>query len=311
VGIAGSLPHVRILLLGEALVDLVCERPIASLAEADAFVPHPGGAVANVALVAARHGAQVELAGGAGDDEWGVWLQRVLREGGVGTEWFSLLPLATPLALVAVDAAGEPTFTVYGQDIATTITALGDRAGEAVDACDALFVSSNTLVAEDERAVTMAVRERALTHDKPVVFDPNLRLHRWPTAARAAAAARDVVPGCLLVRCNRAEAEILTGEPDPAAAAEALLAGGAEHVIVTLGRDGAILRGGGLRLDVPGASAETVDTTGAGDTLMGVLLARLAASAFYPPTLAMALPEAVGAAARTTEHYGAHPRSDC
>ena len=298
----------RILLLGEALVDLVCERPVTGLEAADAFVPHPGGAVANVAMVAARHGAQVELAGGAGTDPWGRWLQRVLGDAGVGQEWFALHDgLHTPVAFVAIDAAGEPTFHIYGQEIAATVAALADAITDAVEACDALFVSSNTLVAEDEREVTMAARQRALELGRPLLFDPNLRLHRWPSATRAATAAREVIPGALLVRCNRAEAEVLTGEPDPVAAAEALLAGGAEHVIVTLGRDGAILRGGGLRLDVPGVSAETVDTTGAGDTLMGVLLARLAASAFYPPTLAMALPEAVSAAARTTEHYGAHP----
>ncbi|MBI5106486.1 MAG: carbohydrate kinase, partial [Solirubrobacterales bacterium] len=34
----------RTLCLGEALVDLVCEQPAASLAQAPAFVPHPGGA---------------------------------------------------------------------------------------------------------------------------------------------------------------------------------------------------------------------------------------------------------------------------
>ena len=56
----------RTLCLGEALVDLVCERPVASIAEADAFVPRFGGAIANVAVTAARRGADVALAGGVG-----------------------------------------------------------------------------------------------------------------------------------------------------------------------------------------------------------------------------------------------------
>jgi sugar/nucleoside kinase (ribokinase family) len=299
---------VRILLLGEALVDLVCEHPVEGLAEAHAFVPHPGGAVANVAAVAARHGAQASLAGGAGNDPWGIWLRRHLEADGVDLRWFVLHDdLSTPVAFVAVDHTGEPSFHIYGQEIAPTIAALGDRIGEAVEQCGALFVSSNTLVAEDERAVTMAARERALALGRPLVFDPNLRLHRWPTAARAAVVARELIPGALLVRCNAAEAEILTGESDPTAGAQSLLAAGAQHAIVTLGPRGALLRGGGLRLDVPGVPARTVDTTGAGDTLTGVLLARLAASGFYPPTLAMALPEAVALAARATEHFGAHP----
>lgn len=298
----------RVLLLGEALVDLVCEEPVAHLGDAGAFVPHPGGAVANVAAVAARLGAHVALAGGAGDDDWGVWLRDRLAGDGVDLEHFVLREgVPTPVAFVTVDAGGEPRFAMYGQGIATVAAALGDRIAEVVEAGDALFLSSNVLVEDEERLVTMAAREAALSLGRPLVFDPNLRLARWGSATRAAAAARDVVPGAFLVRCNRAEAEVLTGEADPAAAAGSLLAGGAQHVIVTLGPGGALLRGGGLRLDVPGVPARTVDTTGAGDTLMGVLLARLAASAFYPATLAMVLPEAVERAARATEHFGAHP----
>jgi fructokinase len=301
---------VRVLALGEALVDLVRERP-------DSYAPHRGGAVANTALVAASLGADVALAGGAGDDDWGRWLRDGLEAAGVDLTWFELVAgLQTPVAFVRVDEGGEPEFSVYGQDIARTIVPLADRIDEAVEACGGLFLSSNTLVDEEgahaaeggrSRAVTMRARERALELGRPVVFDPNLRLHRWPSATRAAAAAREVCADALLVRCNLAEAELLTGEPDPVAAAEGLLAGGAQHVVVTLGPDGALLRGGGLRLDVPGVPARVVDATGAGDTLMGVLLARLALSGFYPPALAAALPEAVERAARATEHFGAHP----
>lgn len=298
----------RILLLGEAAVDLVCERPVAGLAEADAFVPHPGGAVANVAAVAARAGARAVLAGGAGDDPWGRWLRDGLEREGVDVRWFALREgTRTLVVFVAVDERGEPTFHVYGDDPPGP-SAAADAVEEALAASDALLLSTNTRVREDDREVTLGARERALAEDKPVVVDPNLRLGRWPSAARAAAAARELVPGAMLVRCNRAEAEILTGEPDPAAAAASLLAAGAGHVVVTLGADGALLRGGGLRLDLPGVPARTVDTTGAGDTLTGVLLARLAASRFYPPTLVLALPEAVAAAARATEHFGARSR---
>lgn len=298
----------RVLLLGEALVDLVCERPVDNLAEAHAFVPHPGGAVANVAAVAARHGATVSLAGGAGNDPWGIWLRRELESEGVDTHWFRLLDgVHTPVAFVAVDHEGEPSFRIYGEGIAAVVGALAGEAEEAVAHSEALFFSSNTLVGEDEREVTMRARAHALSLGRPVLFDPNLRLHRWPTAARAAATAREAIAGAWLVRCTAAEAEVLTGEPEPESAASALLAAGAEHVVVTLGAEGALLRGPGLRRDVPGVPARTVDTTGAGDTLMGVLLARCAASAFYGPTLALALPEAVEKAARATEHFGAHP----
>jgi fructokinase len=296
----------RILLLGEALVDLICERPVASIGEADAFAPHFGGAVANVAVGAARQGAKVELAGGAGDDAWGSWLRDRLTREGVGLEWFGALPdVVTPIAFVTVDEHGEPTYAIYGDSIAAAVEALGDRLPEAVDACDAIFFTSNTLVGERERELTLNARERALSQGKHVVFDPNLRLHRWESAGAAASEARALVKDAFLVKLNATEARLLSGEDDPAAAAEGLLAAGAQHVVVTLGADGALVRGGGMRIDVPGVPAEPISAVGAGDAFMGVVLGRLAGTDFYPPAIAAAARDAAEEGARATERWGA------
>jgi sugar/nucleoside kinase (ribokinase family) len=301
----GSLSPTRTLCLGEALVDLICERPIGDISQADSFVPHFGGAVANVAVVAARHGAHVALAGGAGDDEWGRWLRDRLGREGVGLSLFELIPgTQTPLAIVAVSAAGEPSYRIYGETIATVVHALADRLEDAIRSSAALFMSSNTLVGSDEREVTMRARELALGLGREVVFDPNFRLHRWPSRAEAAASANACVPGAMLVRANADEAALMTGEDDPERAAVALLKAGARMVVITLGPDGAILRGE-LRLDVPGRPATVRSTIGAGDVLTGILLARLATSGFYPAALAASLTEAVAQSALACERWGA------
>jgi sugar/nucleoside kinase (ribokinase family) len=106
------------------------------------------------------------------------------------------------------------------------------------------------------------------------------------------------------VRCNAAEAELLTGEPDPERAAASLLKMGARLAVVTLGADGAILRGE-FRADVPGVGAKVVSTVGAGDVLTGILLSRLTLTGFYAPAVAASLPEVVAAAARATERWSA------
>jgi len=294
------------LCLGEALVDLVCESPVPGLAQAPSFVPHFGGATANAAVTAARAGADVMLAGGAGDDEWGVWLRDRLEAEGVDLRLFRLVPgVATPLSFVTVDREAQPTFAIYGDTIGTVIEAVGALLADAVEHADGVFLASNTLVGEAERVLTMEVRRQALEHGIPVVFDPNLRLHRWPSTARAVEASRACVRDSFLVKCNAEEARLLTGESDPARAADGLLAGGARHAVVTRGADGALLRGSGFSVDVPGVPAQPVDTTGAGDVLVGILLAKLASSRYYPAALAAALPEAVTAAARATERWGA------
>jgi fructokinase len=296
----------RTLCVGDALVQVVCEHPAGSLTEADAFVPHFGGAIANVAVTAARRGADVALAGGVGDDPWGRWLAARLAAEGVALDHFRLLPgRPTPVAFVTVDRDGQPTSTLYGEGFSASPAGLGDGLLDAVDACDALFFSSSTLVGDEARALTLAARERALRDGKPVVLDPDLRPEQW----RSTSAAAEVVGACVerafLVKCNEREARALTGELDVDAAAASLRAAGAQHVVVTLGADGALLRGGGLDRDVPGVPASPVDATGAGDAVTGVLLAALARTAFYPAALAAMLPDAVQEGARATERYGA------
>ena len=295
----------RTLCIGDAIVDLVGERPGATLAAVDRFSAHFGGAVANVAIVAARAGAPVSLAGGAGDDAWGRRLRGELEAAGVDVTRFVLVPgVETPLAFVTVSADGEPTYHLRGEQRELVTAAIGEGLGDAVTDAGALFISTNTLVGRAERAMTMRARELALAAGKPLVFDANLRLHRWATRADAVASANACVNGALLVRANRAEAQLMTGEDVPDRAAAALVKSGARLVVLTLGSDGAILSGA-LRATVPGVPCRPVNTAGAGDVLTGTLLARLALSGFDPASVAASLPEAIEAAARACERWGA------
>src|SRR3954454_7534424 len=67
-------PAMPFLILGEALVDLICEQAAEGIRDAAAFAPHFGGAAANVAVSAAWAGGRPALGGGAGQDPWGQWL---------------------------------------------------------------------------------------------------------------------------------------------------------------------------------------------------------------------------------------------
>ena len=291
-------------------MDLICERPLADVSGADALVPHFGGAVANVAVIAARYGAHVALAGGAGDDAWGHWLLDRLQRERVETSLFELVPgTQTPLATVLIDRSGEPRYEIYGgsgDGVAALSGALGERLEEAVRGSAALLISSATLAGSNESDVTMRARELALSLGRPVVFDPGIRLDRWRSRAEAAASANACVPGALLVCATAGEAALMTGEDDPERAALALLKAGARMVVITLGADGAILRGEHrLDVDVDCVPATILSTIGAGDVLTGILLARLATSAFYPSAVAASLPEAVAQAVQACERWGA------
>ena len=266
-----------IVCLGEALVDLICERPVRSLDEADSFSPHFGGALANVAVAARRAGADSALAGAAGDDEWGRWLARRLEREGVGLDFFELIAGAqTPLAFAIFDADGEPTFQIYGDAIELAVAAVAPRLEPAIEAATALVYGSTTLATSGERKVTLRARELALERGVRVCFDPNIRPNRWGGDPEPAAAiSRELVAGSTVVRTNRTEATEIAGVEDPREAADAIAALGAELAVVTLGAEGAVIRGA-CEAEAPTPAVEVVSTIGAGDAFMGTLVAGLA-----------------------------------
>ncbi|HZR91221.1 MAG TPA: PfkB family carbohydrate kinase [Gaiellaceae bacterium] len=293
-----------VLVLGETIVDLVRE-PGSGGAESDSFVPHLGGGPTNVSVVAARCGAPVALAGGAGDDLWGRWLAERLRREGVDLRFWSLVPGArTAVAFVVVDRDGVPGFLIYGEGIEPAVLSVGRVLEEAVRACSALVLGSNTMVGAEERRLCLRARDLALASGKPVLWDANLRLHRWPDPQAALELARSLCSGAFLVKVNAEEARLLTGRRHPRRAAEALHALGARVALVTLGAGGALLCGD-VDASLPAEPASVVDTTGAGDALLGVLVAALSDAAFDPSALVAALPAAVAVAARSTEAFGA------
>jgi sugar/nucleoside kinase (ribokinase family) len=291
--------------LGEALVDLVCERELSEPGEADHFVPHPGGALANVAVAARRAGAEVVLVGGVGADDWGEWLRERLWREGVDTRWLAAVDgVATPVAFVTFDWDREPSFAVYGEAIGATMRAAGTRLEQALASVTALVFGSNTLVGEPEREVTLRARRSALDRSLPVLFDPNFRPNRWRDLGRAAEICRDLIDGAFVVHANREEAELLTGAEEPGAAASELCALGARLAVVTLGAQGALIRGE-AEGEVSSPDVEVVSPLGAGDAFMGALAAGLAAVDWDPTRAAEALPAATAAGARACTGWGA------
>jgi sugar/nucleoside kinase (ribokinase family) len=297
----------RIACLGEALVDLVCERPVTGPSEVNAFVPHFGGALANVAVQAARLGADVGLCGGVGDDPWGRWLEEQLRRAGVDTTDFVLERSGvTPVVLVTVSGRGEPDYTVYGSTTGLGLVPAAERISHAIGAAGLVLLTSNTLLGEQERRLTMGARAQAIADGKKVVIDANLRPNRWADPAEMRRETLALLEGAFLAKMNLHEAEVLTGESDPVRAAEALQGDVARNVVITSGERGAVLRGeNGVAREVPALPVVVRNAAGAGDAVTGVLLARLAASGGYAPSLNVALPEAMEMAASVVQRWGA------
>ncbi|BAL86880.1 putative PfkB-family carbohydrate kinase [Actinoplanes missouriensis 431] len=260
------------MVMGEALIDLLEAEAGPDLIYRQAI----GGAPLNVAVAVSRLGGDVEFAGSLGTDVLGDRIAALLAEAGVGGRGIRRVAVPTTLAVTTFEGA-EPTFTFYGEPPSYALLGPGDLDLGRVAGADVLYTGSICLLREPFRSAARAAWEVT----GPVkVFDPNVRPTLLPDDA-AVDALRELVEEFFatadLVKLSSADALVLYREPDPAAAAQRILALGADAVVVTCGSKGAYVAtaaGGGM---LPAPKVSAVDATGAGDSVMGALISRLLA----------------------------------
>ena len=98
-----------------------------------------------------------------------------------------------------------------------------------------------------------------------------------PVYADAVSAAKAIKLNGLLnkltcLKLNRMEAEILTGESDPSAAAKSLFFSGLKHPFVSCGKAGIITFDGANLISVPARIVPCINSTGAGDAATAAII---------------------------------------
>jgi fructokinase len=258
--------------LGEALIDLL----EADLAGEQIYRQAIGGAPLNVAVGVARLGGRVEYAGTLSTDVLGDRIAAFLREAGVGDKGVRRVGVPTTLAVTTFEGA-EPAFTFYGEPPSYALLSPADLDPATVTGADVLYTGSICLLREPFRT---AAREAWAGSRNIRVFDPNVRPKLLPDEA-ALTALRDLAEeffaGADLVKLSSADAQLLYGDSDPAAAADRIRGLGARAVVVTCGARGAHVAAADGAVLLPAPAVAAIDATGAGDSVMGALVRRLLA----------------------------------
>ncbi len=217
----------------------------------------PGGKGANQALAARRAGAAVTLAGAVGTDSFAGLALRSLRQGGVDLGLVRRTDRPTGCAAIMVGAQGDH----RGENL-IAVASGANRAAAAASVPDSVLGRDTILLCQMEvpAAETWALIRRA--------------------RARGARAVLNLAPAAPIDPALFAEIDILVaneGEASTIGVEPAALAGRLRQAfVVTTGGAGstAFLADGG-HIDVGALAVEPVDTTGAGDTFVGVLAAGL------------------------------------
>lgn len=279
----------RIVVLGSANMDLVVRqsRP-ASPGETmfgSSFSTGPGGKGLNQAIAAARAGADVAFLGAVGDDEFGGRLRDRLAADLVDVAGLRTVAAPTGIAAITVTDDGENSIVVVP----------GANDWDVLDDADReTIASASHLVVQLERPQNLLSEALIFAREHGV------------TTVLTPAPARQGIAGLVALADvlvpNEGEAALLAGGAAAESAAIAL-SGGGGTVVVTRGVRGAIVaRAGTIAHRVAARSARAVDTTGAGDTFTGVLVAWLAGGAGWAEALEAA---AAGAALAVGRHGAA------
>ena len=227
-----------------------------------------GGKGANQAVVAARQGARVAMLGAVGQDAHGAALLAALQADGIDThavERIAGTPSGTAAILLMPD--GENSIVVIpGANHALT--------PERVRAQAARLRQARVVVAQLECPLDAVTEALAIAREAGAVTVLN---------AAPVQPLGDALLGQLdWLVVNEIEAAALAGMPVPGpaearAVAEQLRRRGPRQVLVTLGAEGLVLAGPEGTLALPAPRVQAIDTTGAGDTVVGALAAALAA----------------------------------
>lgn len=253
----------RIFNLGSINIDHVYRvpafvRPGETLA-ATAYARGAGGKGFNQSVALARAGAAVVHIGAIGPE--GVWLRDYLSHDNVDTGALAILDEPTGHAIIQVDRNGQN---------AIVLAAGANHAipqGHVQKALQGAS-SGDWFLCQNETNDVGAALEAAKAAGLKCCFNP----------APMSEAVQDYPIHCVdWLILNETEGADLSGASEPKEIIHHLLARWPHlQVVLTLGGDGAVFGQSAERLRVSACRVEPVDTTAAGDTFVGYLLASLA-----------------------------------
>ncbi len=217
-----------------------------------------GGKGSNQAIAMARWGATPSLITAVGDDAAARDARELWASEGVDASAVRTGERATMAGVILVETSGENRIAIASGALEELTTADMDAAATIIESAQALVISL-----EVPHAVAVRAAQIARAASVPVIVNPapagNVEESLWTLAD-------------LLVP-NVPEARQLLDDPEASETqlAEALHERTRATVVVTCGDHGAVIADArGVRV-IEGVRVDAVDTTGAGDTFVGVL----------------------------------------
>lgn len=240
---------------GEGLVDLVPLSAEIKDPRLTPLVPALGGGPFNVAIAAARQGEPTQFLSRVSTDNFGNSIMDRLAEENVDTSLVQRGPEPTTLAVTSLNPDGSASYSFYLEGTADRLV------DPPTDITTDIACFGTVSLALEPGASRYATLLRRLSQQGAfIALDPNIR--PFYATAEHKAFLYELLPYVDLLKLSDEEEEFLDSPQAPIK-------------VVTCGGDGVKVYIGNRYLEVPAPKITVHDTIGAGDTVMGCLLAEI------------------------------------
>ena len=291
---------------GELLVDMIALNS-GKLTEVDGFLKKFGGAPANTASGLAKLGLPVNYICKVGADPFGDFLKSGLKSYGVNISGVVTSPTGTTtLAFVSLTEKGERDFFF----IRGVHDKIDPSEVELPKRTQFFHFGSLTQTSSSGLKATAKLVHQAHKQQAIISYDPNIREFLWGDLKLAKLVVLDTLKKVNILKVNEEEAELLSGETNPAKAASKLFRDSLDILIITLAGKGCYYHTANFKGYIPTIKVKVVDTTGAGDAfnagfIAGLYQAKKSAAQLSKPELEKILRQATIIGSLTTTKKGA------
>jgi fructokinase len=177
---------------------------------------------------------------------------------------------------VSLKDNGERDFTFYRNPSSDLFLEPSDIDGTIFNSGDILHFCSVDLIDYPVKKAHLKAIEYALKNNLIISFDPNLRLSLWDDECKLKQTVMDFIPYAHIIKVSDEELFFLTEIESEEFACKSLFKGNVQLIIVTKGKDGAVIYTKDNNIIIsPGIKVKSIDTTGAGDAFIGSFLYQL------------------------------------
>lgn len=253
--------EIDVFTIGELLVDMISNDYDDSF-DCSQYTKCFGGSPANIAMNIKRLGGNSALSSAVGNDGLGDFLINHLKKNSIDTRYISKVNNSTSMVLVSKSKTTPVPIFYRGADYNLQYD---DNIEYALKNCKIVHFSCWPISQKNSRKTIEKVIDKAKENNILIGFDPNYHEMIWEKNHNGLEYIKNIISKVDIIKPSEVDAERIFGCDTPENQVKKFIDLGAKLVIMTLGKDGAIVTNGDETLTFKTFATEIVDTTGAGD----------------------------------------------